>query len=182
MKTMPQYRRLYIPGGTYFYTVVTFNRKPIFLEPKTRALLKAAWLDTKRRFPFQTEAYCLFPDHLHCIWTLPEGDADYSTRWKEIKRLFSMEYLKIAGPGGFRNTSRRKHIEAAIWQRRFWEHSIRDQEDFNNHVAYIHFNPVKHGLVKQVIDWPWSSFHRYVEMGLLDPDWGEVDIDLAAGE
>jgi len=160
---MPQYRRLYIPGGIYFFTVVSFHRKPIFLEPQTHELLKAAWLDTKRRFPFQTEAYCLLPDPLHCIWTLPEGDADYSTRWKEIKRLFSRGYLKHIGPGDYRNASRRIKGEAAVWQRRFWEHAIRDQEDFNRHVDYIHFNPVKHGLVKQVKDWPWSSFNRYVE-------------------
>jgi putative transposase len=179
---MPQYRRLLIPGGTYFFTVVTFNRMPIFINPQVRALLDAVLLKTKSRHPFQNEAYCILPDHLHCIWILPEGDADYSMRWREIKRLFSRGYLKHVGPGGLRNASRRNHGEAAIWQRRFWEHAIRDQEDFNNHVAYIHFNPVKHGLVNQVKDWPWSSFHRYVEAGMIDEDWGGVDIDLAAGE
>ncbi len=179
---MPQYRRLLIPGGSYFFTIVTFDRMPIFNNPHARTLLDAVILKTKSRHPFTTEAYCILPDHLHYLWTLPEGDADYSTRWKEIKRLFSRGYLKHVGPGGFRNASRRNHGEAAIWQKRFWEHAIRNQEDFNNHVAYIHFNPVKHGLAKQVKDWPWSSFHRYVAAGIIDVDWGGVDIDLAAGE
>jgi putative transposase len=179
---MPQYRRACIPGGVYFFTVVTFGRKPILTHPRALALLHSAWSVTKNRFPFTTEAFCLLPNHLHCIWRLPENDANFSTRWKEIKRLFSRRYLKCVGPDGYRNDSRRKKGEAAIWQRRFWEHAIRDQEDLNRHVAYIHFNPVKHGLVKRVWDWPWSSFHQYVTAGIIDQDWGGIDIDLAAGE
>jgi putative transposase len=125
--------------------------------------------------PFFVDAACLLPEHLHCIWTLPEEDADYSLRWREIKRLFSHEYVRQIGEGGFRNESRQKRREVAVWQRRFWEHTLRDGQDFNRHVDYIHFNPVKHGLVKRAADWPWSSFHRYVKMGFYDPGWGETE-------
>jgi putative transposase len=179
---MPQYRRFYIPGGVYFFTIVTFDRKPILIQPAARELLHTAWVDTGKRFPFRTEAICLLPDHLHCIWRLPEGDADFSLRWREIKRLFTKWYLERIGPGGCRNVSRRKKGEAAVWQRRFWEHALRDPDDFNRHLAYIHFNPVKHGLVQRVKDWPWSSFHRYVAAGLIDSDWGGKDISIEGGE
>jgi putative transposase len=179
---MPDYRRNYIPGGIYFFTVVTFGRKPIFLSRPAREMFLAAWLDTRGRFPFRTKACCLLPDHLHCIWQLPEHDRDFSLRWKEIKRLFTKGYLAGIGTDGFRNPSRVRKGEAAVWQRRFWEHSIRDQEDLNRHIAYIHYNPVKHGLAKRAKDWPWSSFHRYVAAGLIDADWGGVDLNFEAGE
>ncbi len=122
--------------------------------------------------PFETVAISLLPEHLHCVWTLPEYDQNYSIRWKEIKRLFTKGYLEEIGPGEDRNASRQKRGEAAIWQRRFWEHTIRDQEDFNRQIEYIHYNPVKHGLVTRVVDWPWSSFHRFAKMGLYSPEWG----------
>ena len=149
---MPQYRRSNLAGGTFFFTVVTFNRKPILINEASRHLLHDAWVDTKKRFPFKTEALCLLPDHIHFIWSLPENDTNYSVRIKEIKRLFTKSYLVLIGPGEFRNESHKKQGEAAIWQRRFWEHTIRDQEDYQNHLDYIHFNPVKHGLVERVID------------------------------
>lgn len=133
-----------------------------------------AWKDVHKRFPFEVEAICLLPDHIHCIWTLPEEDEDYSRRWKEIKRLFTKGYLEEIGPGEYRNESRKKRGEAAIWQRRFWEHAIRDESDLSRHIDYIHFNPVKHGLVQAPRDWAWSSFHRYVKMGYYDPDWGDM--------
>ena len=179
---MPQYRRFFIPGGVYFFTVVTFERNPIFIEERACELFDTVWIKTKKRFPFSTEAFCLLPDHIHCIWRLPEGDSNFSVRWSEIKRHFTRGYLRRIGLGGSRNISRRRKREAAVWQRRFWEHAIRDEVDFLNHVAYIHFNPVKHGLVKRVKDWRWSSFHRFVEKGLIDPDWGGIDILLSAGE
>jgi len=126
------------------------------------------------RFPFATDAVCLLPDHIHCIWTLPDRDINYSVRWKEIKSLFTKSYLEQIGPGDIRSESRVRRGEAAIWQRRFWEHTIRDQTDLNRHLDYIHYNPVKHELVQTVSDWPWSSFHRYVKMGYYETNWGEA--------
>ena len=169
---MPTFRRAYIEGGSYFFTVITFNRLPILTAEESRTILHDAWLDVQRRFPFRTVAVCLLPEHLHCIWSLPEGDADYPVRWKEIKRLFTKGYLARVGPGEERNESRVMKGEAAIWQRRYWEHMIRDEEDFRRHEDYIHYNPVKHGLVERVADWPWSSFHRYVRMGYYEQNWG----------
>jgi putative transposase len=137
------------------------------------------------RYPFRTDAVCLLPNHLHCIWTLPESDSNYSVRWKEIKRLFAKQYLELIGPGGVRNASHLKQGEAAIWQRRFWEHTIKDEEDLRRHIDYIHYNPVKHGLVQNVCDWPWSSFHRYVRKGSYGLDWGagiEKDLPAIRGE
>lgn len=116
----------------------------------------------------------LLPDHIHTIWTLPDGDANFSARWNAIKRRFTQSYLEQIGPGETRNASRLKRREAAVWQRRFWEHTLRDEADLNRHLDYIHYNPVKHGLVKKAADWPWSSFHRYMKMGFYDPNWGEA--------
>ncbi len=171
---MPEYRRLFIEGGTYFFTVVTYHRLPILTSSQARALLRAAWQNVRQRFPFSIDAVCLLPDHIHAIWTLPEEDADYSKRWGEIKRLFTRGYLDQIGPGETRNQSRRRRGEAAIWQRRFWEHAIWDEADLNRHRDYIHYNPVKHGLVRRVVEWPWSSFHKYVKMGYYENGWGEA--------
>ncbi len=171
---MPNYHRFY-EGGTYSFTLVTFNRLPILTSDAAKKILHFAWLDVRKRMPFETVAVSLLPEHLHCVWTLPENDHNYSLRWREIKRLFTKGYLDEVGPGEDRNASRQKRGEAAIWQRRFWEHTIRDQEDLYRHIDYIHYNPVKHGLVKRVADWPWSSFHRFVKMGLYEPDWGPVE-------
>jgi putative transposase len=149
---MPEYRRSYIEGGTYFFTVVTYNHWPILTSTEARKLLRSAWIDVCGRFPFATDAVCLLPDHIHCIWTLPDRDINYSVRWKEIKRLFTKSYLEQIGPGDIRSESRVRRGEAAIWQRRFLEHTIRDQTDLNHHLDYIHYNPVKHGLVQTVSD------------------------------
>ncbi len=175
---MANYHRFY-EGNTYFFTVVTFNRLPILTSDAARKILHSSWLDVCKRMPFETVAICLLPEHIHCIWTLPEEDQNYSQRWKEIKRLFTKGYLGEIGPGESRNASRQKRGEAAIWQRRFWEHTIRDQEDLNRHIDYIHNNPVKHGLVKQVVNWPWSSFHRFLKMGVYDLEWGPVNDKIA---
>ncbi len=178
---MPEYRRARIQGGTYFFTVVTYHRLPILTDDKARIILKEAWMDVMKRFPFTQDAVCLLPEHIHCVWTLPEGDLDYSIRWREIKRYFTREYQKKYGGLEVPDESRVKRREGTIWQRRFWEHSIRDQEDLNRHIEYIHFNPVKHGLVKSVSDWPWSSFHRYVRDGYYHESWGEGE-GLADGK
>jgi putative transposase len=171
---MPEYRRSRIAGGAYFFTVVTYHRLPILTTIEARELLRSAWEDVEGRFPFSIDPVCLLPDHIHTIWILPDGDADYSLRWKEIKRLFTKSYLEQVGPGEMRNDSRKSRGEAAIWQRRFWEHTIRDEEDLNRHRDYLHYNPVKHGLVKSVADWPWSSFHRYVKMRYYEAGWGKT--------
>ncbi len=183
---MTEYRRLREPGGTYFFTVVTFDRQPTLIDPTSRAILRKAWKDVQIKHPFEVIAICLLPDHLHTIWRLPEGDTNYSMRWNEIKRHFTHEFLKKVNSGGNRNESRLKRREQAVWQRRYWEHTFYDQDDLNAHIDYIHINPLKHGLVKRVVDWSWSSFYRYVRMGVYPVDWGgEVNnakMDMEVGE
>jgi putative transposase len=169
---MPEYRRIWIEGGTFFFTLVTYQRRPFLTEPLSRELLHAAWENVNRRFPFTTQAICLLPDHLHCIWSLPENDRNYALRWGEIKKIFTKTWHKQIGKTWPDEFSRLKRGEGAIWQRRFWEHAIRDEQDYENHLNYIHYNPVKHRLVKSPKDWPWSSFHRYVQQGFYDRDWG----------
>ena len=182
---MPEYRRLFVPGGTYFFTVVTYKRRPIFNNSLARRLLRVAWLDVSQRYPFSTDAICLLPDHLHCVLTLPPDDFNYPTRLREIKRLFTVAYCSQKDEHFKRNTSRVKRSEATIWQRRYWEHTIRDEKDLDNHINYIHYNPVKHGYVLRVLDWPWSSFHRYTQLGVNEKEWGECvedDFNLDYGE
>ena len=169
---MPEYRRVYLKGGIYFITIVTNNRKPLFWSSTARQILHLAWLDVAKRFPFSTLAVCLLPEHIHTIIQCPETDADYPMRIREIKRLFTAGYKQRFGLPEVDNASRTRKNEAAIWQRRYWEHTIRDEEDLHRHLDYIHYNPVKHGWVRNVRDWEWSSFHRYVRMGWYDLDWG----------
>ncbi len=168
---MPNYHRAFVAGGTYFFTIVTFNRLPILTTEPAREILHQTWEEVRERFPFETLAVCLLPDHLHTIWRLPEAETNYPVRWKEIKRRFSMRYLKEIGPGELRNESRKKKKEAAIWQRRYWEHTIRDKLDLETHLDYVHFNPIKHGYVTRAADWPYSSFLRYVREGIYKSDW-----------
>ena len=174
---MTQYRRSYIPGGSIFFTVVTHGRKPIFKSNISREILRNAWITIHRKYPFNLVACCLLPDHLHCIWTMPENDADYSIRWRGIKGLFSKQYKNVCNPEIQLSESMKKKREAGIWQRRYWEHTLLTQEDFNAHVDYIHYNPVKHGLVNKVSDWPWSTFHKYLRQGIYAPDWGSDDCE-----
>ena len=177
-----QYRRARICGATYFFTVVTFRRRKILVEPENVILLRRVFQEIKKRHPFVIDAFVLLPDHIHCIWTLPKGDKDFSTRWRLIKSRFTRKCsarYKTESP-----ESRTKKREQAIWQRRFWEHCIRDDRDFVRHVEYIHYNPVKHGLVKAPIDWEYSSLHRYVREGKYDRGWaagGAVKFDPAVG-
>ncbi len=176
---MPEYRRIMQPGGTYFFTVVTYNRQPLFLSQQCRDILHSAWVNVQSCHPFETIALCLLPEHIHVIWKMPEEDANYPMRWKEIKRIFTREYLREVGPGGVRNESRIFQGEAAIWQRRYWAHLILDQDDLNNHIDYIHINPLKHRLVHQVSEWPWSTFNGYRKKGIYSSDWGgKADIRL----
>jgi putative transposase len=172
---MPNYRRWYVPGGTYFFTAVTFGRRRFLHEDAVRPLLRQAIEKTRQNWPFEIVAWTLLPDHLHTVWTLPPGDADYSLRWAKIKEDFTRSFLAQGGEEAVRNRSRRRHRERAVWQRRFWEHTVQDEEDLAACVDYVHWNPVKHGLVTHVRDWPWSTFHRFVAAGYYEPDWGRTD-------
>jgi len=172
---MSQYRRVKIKGGTFFFTVALMDRSSNLLVREVD-LLRSVYATTQKNHPFTTIAICILPDHLHAIWTLPDSDTDYSTRWSVIKNAFSRRVP--AAPS--RSTSKIAKREKGIWQRRFWEHTIRDDEDLIRHIDYIHYNPAKHGLVSRICDWPHSSFHRFVERGELPRDWGG-DICDAAG-
>jgi putative transposase len=168
---MPNYRRAKTSGATYFFTVVTYRRQPILCLDENRAVLKEVISKIALNHPFTVDAWVLLPDHLHCIWTLPKEDSDYSTRWALIKKEFTKSINQTATID-IPNQSRIHHREGTVWQRRFWEHQIRDNIDYNNHMDYIHFNPVKHKLVEAPRDWPYSSFQRLVAQGLYEEDWG----------
>jgi putative transposase len=168
---VPEYIRTYVPGGTFFFTVVTNRRKPLFSSDRARAYLREATLAVQSERPFTLVATVLLPEHGHCIWALPEGDQDYSKRWGIIKSLFSKLWLAAGGNAGIVSDARTKHRERGIWQKRFWEHRIRNEQDFIHHVNYSHFNPVKHGLVQCPHAWPYSSFPRWVDQGFYQRDW-----------
>jgi putative transposase len=165
-----EYRRAKTPGGTFFFTVVTHNRRKFLCVPENIVFLRQAFRQVMTHHPFKIEAIVILPDHLHCLWTLPVGDEDFSTRWRLIKSYFSHQCEPTYQ--GRVSASRRRKQEKAVWQRRFWEHQIRDEADFIRHVEYIHYNPVKHGLVKAPMDWAYSSFRRYVRAGDYPADWG----------
>lgn len=162
-----RYRRTRIQGGTYFFTVNLADRRDALLVEHV-AVLRDAFRYVKQRRPFHIDAMVILPDHLHAIWTLPPRDADFSTRWMLIKNAFSRQIP----PGEHRCSSRLRKGERAIWQRRYWEHSIRNDEDFARHVDYIHYNPVKHGYVQRAVDWRHSSIHRFIADGVISPSWG----------
>ncbi len=171
---MPNYRRANTPGACYFFTVVTFRRRNILTDNDCRVWLHNAVLNTRKNHPFTVDAWVLLPDHLHCIWTLPADDNNFSMRWNGIKRRFTTLAKHRLHKPEWLNASRRRHRDGTIWQRRFWEHQIRDDNDYQRHVDYIHYNPVKHGLVNKVIDWPHSTFHRYVKQGIYPTHWGDA--------
>ncbi|MCL2829502.1 MAG: transposase [Betaproteobacteria bacterium] len=170
---MTSYRRNFILGGSFFFTVNLAERKLPLLTERLE-LLRLAFRETRQQHPFTIEAIVVLPDHLHTVWTMPEGDADFPTRWRLIKSMFS------------RNLANRERIspsrlaknERGIWQRRYWEHTIKDEIDFARHIDYIHINPVKHGLVGRVCDWAPSSFHHFVKRGIYPADWaGDISQD-----
>ena len=163
---MSNYRRMRVPGGTYFFTVNLLERDRRLLVEHID-LLKTAFRRTRERLPFEVIAIVVLPDHLHCIWRLPEGDDDYSSRWSQIKSLFSRMLPAIER----RSKARLKKHERGIWQRRFWEHTITDDEDLIHHIDYVYINPLKHGYVTKVADWPHSSFHRDVKLGIYPENW-----------
>ena len=185
-----RYRRAKVKGGTYFFTVVTHKRIKIFNRSDHIELLRQAFREVIKQHPFKIDAFVLLPDHLHCIWTLPQGDADFSIRWRLIKSYFSRQIgwvVRVDGRNPTKmttSTSRLSKNEKSIWQRRFWEHLIRNHEDLRQHVEYIHYNPVKHGLVRAPADWEYSSFHRFADKGIYDIRWGagvKIEFETAVG-
>ena len=161
---MTNYRRLYQAGACYFFPVVTHERRPLLFDNIER--LRGAFRHARRRYPFTVEAIVVLPDHLHTLWRLPPGDDDFSTRWLLIKRYFSSGV-----PSGKISASMASKREKGVWQRRFWEHCIRDDDDWRQHLDYIHYNPVKHGYVAAPADWRYGSFRRAVANGWYTPDW-----------
>ncbi|RJO73062.1 MAG: transposase [Myxococcales bacterium] len=165
MKTL---RRLYVEGGTYAFTVIADRRREILTDPVCRTALREAVARVRERRPFEIVAWVLLPDHLHCIWTLPDGDYDFSTRWSLIKRSVSYQTKNILDTRSERTPSQTQKGESGLWQHRFWEHRIRNERDLAAHFDYIHFNPVKHGLVETPARWPWSTYHKYCGLGYYD--------------
>lgn len=168
---MPEYRRAFEPGGMFFFTVVTQERRPLFDSKLAVRMLGDAFRAVRQASPFDLRAFVILPDHLHCLWQLPREDADFSTRWSRIKRLFTQSWLARNGGEQTVSRSRARHRERGVWQRRFWEHAIRDDSDMVSHANYIHYNPVKHGLASCPHVWPLSSFSRWVASHHYDADW-----------
>ncbi|MDH4565852.1 transposase [Pseudomonas sp. BN414] len=176
---MTNYRRDHTPGATWFFTLNLADRNSRLLTEHLD-LLRFSFRECMKRHPWRIDAIVILPDHLHALCSLPAGDSNYALRWRQIKSSFS----RAMPASESLSASRRNKGERGIWQRRFWEHRIRDDDDFARHVDYIHHNPRKHGHVARVVDWPWSSFHRYVKEGILPADWaGDGDeLDHGAGE
>ena len=165
---MTNYRRNFVPGGSFFFTVNLADRRLRVLTERVD-LLRSAFRYAQARHPFTIEAIVVLPDHLHAIWTLPPGDVDFPMRWRLIKTEFS----RALEPEERRSQSRKAKGERGIWQRRYWEHTLRNDNDFERHCDYIHFNPVKHGYVSTTREWPYSSFKRFVKSGVYPIDWAE---------
>jgi putative transposase len=168
------YRRNFIEGGSFFFTVNLTDRRSHLLIERID-LLRQSFRYTQSRHPFTIDAVVVLPDHLHAIWTLPSGDADYAVRWRLIKSMFSRGVERVEE----RSESRRLKGERGIWQRRYWEHTLRDEDDVGRHCDYIHYNPVKHRYVQSVENWPFSSFRKFVRSGLYPVDWAGV---IGAGQ
>ena len=161
-----QYRRLFSPGGSYFFTLVTAQRRHILCDEKAVKVLRESFMQVIAKRPFTIDAFVLLPDHLHCIWSLPKDDHDFATRWRLIKTWFTKHY--DARPG------HRK----SLWQPRYWEHLLRNDLDYQHHLEYIHYNPVKHGYTQRPLDWSHSSLQRYVAMGIYPEGWGDNEVLL----
>jgi putative transposase len=172
---MPNYRRNYVAGGTYFFTVVTYRRRRFLTSDLARTCLHEAFEKIREKWPFEVVAIVLLPDHWHTVWTLPRGDSRYSLRLQKIKEVFTRSFLAKGGIDLPQSRSRVEHGLRGVWQKRFWEHTIDDEGDLKRCVDYVHWNPKKHGLVTSVKDWQWSSFHRFVAAGEYTPDWGRDD-------
>ena len=173
---MVNYRRDYTPGGTYFFTVNLRNRRSNCLTTHIK-FLGEAFRYAQKKANYRTLAIAVLHEHLHAIWQLPEGDADYSRRWSLVKGHFTRSLLK----SGIEFTGD-KSGEFNLWQKRCWEHRIRDEIDCQRHIDYIHYNPVKHGLVSLPEQWPYSSIHRFISDGVLDKGWGGKGVEKVLGE
>ncbi len=173
---MPNYRRAKQPGGTYFITQVTHHRLPWLITDIGREALRTAIVHVRQKYPFTIDAFVLLPDHFHCLWTLPEGDSDLSTRLRLIKTFVTKRFGDQLSIKADISTSRQKRKERNLWQRRFWEHLIRSERDFAQHCDYIHYNPVRHQLCSIPQDWQFSSIHRFIIQGIYPQNWGRKEI------
>ncbi|MHC4563309.1 MAG: REP-associated tyrosine transposase [Planctomycetota bacterium] len=174
---MPYYRRWRKEGGIYFLTLVTHAGIPILTRPLARQLLRHAFERVRQQRPFEQIASVLLPDHIHLLWRHPQADTDYSRRISAIKQAFTRDWVASGGPEASVTSLRRPSGHRGVWQKRFYEHTIRDYKDFRRHLDYIHISPVKHGLADRPRDWPWSSFGRYVKLGTYEQDWmGHVEL------
>ena len=180
-RVMPNYRRDQTPGGTWFFTVVAFQRRPIFCDEQFRKSLRHSIQKTRQKHPFVIHAWVLLPDHLHCIWSLPEDDANFSIRWKLIKQCVSRSCPSLNLIPDRHDAVKNKRRESTIWQRRFWEHRIHTEKDFRHHMDYIHFNSVKHGLSQSPAEWPYSTIHRLIAKGVYTQDWATEPNDQSNG-
>ena len=169
---MSYYRRWYAPGGTTFFTIVTYSRLCIFRHSNARRLLGNVMREVAEELPFETNAIVLLWDHLHAIWTLPEGDFDYSSRWQEIKYRFTQRWLAAGGEEAQVTSAQKRRGNRGIWQKRFWDRLVRDEDEFKALLDYVHYNPVKHGYVDRPGDWEFSSFQRWMVRGEYDRNWG----------
>lgn len=174
-REMSNYRRSRA-GSHYFFTAVTHNRQPILTAPHGRNCLRNAFKQVQSKMPFEVTGIVLLPDHLHAIWQMPGDDMDYSVRWRRIKSIFTRTWLSSTSSNSSISLSRRKRNEQGVWQRRFFEHTLKDENDLKRCADYLHVNPLKHGYVKRVSEWPWSSFHKYVKAGEYSNDWGSSSI------
>jgi putative transposase len=176
---MPDYRRFRVQGGCYFFTVNLAQRHRDGLLIQHIEELRNAVSRVKQKRSFHIDGWVVLPDHMHCLWTLPPGDDDFATRWRLIKTFFSRGLLAVEPKSGVGI----RQGERGIWQRRYWEHAIRNARDYEAHMDYLHYNPVKHGYVNRVADWPYSTFSRCVGKGIYPADWGGDGVaDIDAGE
>ena len=180
---MPNYRRWRVEGGEYFLTVVTHERRRFLTHERSRRLLREAISNTRTLRPFEIEAMVLLPDHFHVLLKLPEGTDDFSSRIGSIKHSYTKAHLAAGGAEGATSLGRLRHRHRGVWQKRFHDHRIRDDEDYRNHIEYILYNPVKHELADSPGQWPWSSFHRFMALGWIPPEWrGPEDPDVLGDE
>lgn len=168
---MPNYRRAHVPGGSFFFTLVTNRRARLFAQPPARRLLGSVFRRCILKWPFRINALVLLPEHLHAIWSLPPGDTEYPKRWGWIKKEFTKGWLQLGGAEERISDAEEREGRRGIWQPRYWEHTLEDEDDFERHFDYIHYNPVKHGHVKCPRDWRWSSFHRWAATGVYSEHW-----------